>query len=349
MRIIDRKWIDLSLGYQAVGSLQARLESEFGRAVTVGHRVKYRRELTGWQKKRRVFFALVVLAPLSLIALCVAAYYFREVACVLAWWLVTAALVLATLAVAGWSYIREMIAGRPVPKRARVAASLSERWWDSLAPTTLAIHTRGERGEVDFLTLLARSLPDDWLAVRDLFTTRSGAADTDVLLAGPGGVWIFEVVHVKGALSRQAGAWKASEGRKHEIMLEHAPDEQWNQQRTEILALLQARLPHLDWLAGVLQGGVVFSHPKVVLDKNRIEGNTAPYGLASAWLERIHQAPVDERLTVEVCLEVLDALIPASARQGEAAASYASSRQEAERIHAEIADQLRAYVAKMVK
>src|SRR5450756_2272721 len=108
MHSIDRKWTDLAAGYQAIQSFKTKLTSEFGRAVQVGHKQRFRKELTEWQKKRRVFFALVAVAPLSIIALCLTAFYFRDVACVIVYWAVLVLIILVTLAVAGRQYIHEL-------------------------------------------------------------------------------------------------------------------------------------------------------------------------------------------------------------------------------------------------
>ncbi|MEW6093444.1 MAG: nuclease-related domain-containing protein [Chloroflexota bacterium] len=348
MRIIERKWTDLSLGHQAVQNLQSRLEGEFGRAVEVGHKQKYRRELTEWQKKRRIFFALVVLAPLSVIALCLTIFYFREVACVLAWWLVTVVLIILALAVAGWNFIREMVSGRPVPQRARITAGLAERWWESLSPKSLALGSPDQRGETNFLTLLARSLPDDWLAVRGLLASAPAPSDTDILLLGPSGLWLFEVRHWSGSIGKQEGVWKRTHRKREETLPGQSPDDQWVRQRDEILKTVQTRLPHLAWTSDLLHGGMVFSHPKAELRQPRIQGNTAAYGPARAWLERLRQSEPDVRFILEVRLEILDALITSTSR-GDKQTEYASSKEEAERLYEQVAGQLREYVAKMVK
>lgn len=349
MRLIDPRWTDLALGWQAVQACQARLEAEFGRAVQVGYNRKFRRELTEWQKKRRVFIVMVVLAPLSLAGLCLAAFYFREVACVLAWWTMTVLFILAALGVAGWGFIREMVGGRPALQRAQVALSLADRWWESLAPGGFAVEKYGDVGEVDFLTLLGRSLPDSWLAVRGLLTSAHIISDTDVLLLGPSGLWIFEVKHWSGKIFKQDGAWKQVHKRREETVHEQAPDEQWNIQRDEILKTIQVRLPHLSWTSGLLRGGVVFSHPRAELDKANILGNTAAYGPAGAWVERLRQSPPEERFTLEVRLEVLDALATWARRNERHTANYVSSKENAERLYREAASELRDRVAQMVE
>jgi hypothetical protein len=101
--------------------------------------------------------------------------------------------------------------------------------------------------------------------------------------------------------------------------------------------------------AGMLQGGLVFSHPKVVLDKTRIQGNAAPYGLPRAWVERVRQSSPDDRFPLEVRLEVLDALAASINYPKPQPVEYTSSKDEANRIYEGVASQLREYVAEMVK
>ena len=98
-------------------------------------KLQFRKELTEWQKKRRIFFALVAVAPLSIIALCLTSFYFRDVACVIIYWALLVVIILVTLAVAGRQYIREMVNGKPVQQPAEaLVVDLEGRWWDSLSP-----------------------------------------------------------------------------------------------------------------------------------------------------------------------------------------------------------------------
>jgi hypothetical protein len=87
---------------------------------------------------------------------------------------------------------------------------------------------------------------------------------------------------------------------------------------------------------------VIFSHPKAVLEKEEIKGNRAAYGPVRAWSERIlHSAPV-EGFTVDMELEILEAL---SEEDGE---NIASAKDEAERLYEQAVEELRASVAGMV-
>ena len=64
-------------------------------------------------------FALAAIAPLSILTLCLTAFYFREVACMIVYWVVVVQTILITLAVAGRSYIHEAV-NRPEPGAAPV-------------------------------------------------------------------------------------------------------------------------------------------------------------------------------------------------------------------------------------
>ena len=344
MHSIDRKWTELAAGYQAIQSFKAKLTGEFGRAVQVGHKQRFRKELTEWQKKRRVFFALVAVAPLSIVTLCLTALYYREVACVIVYWAVVVVIILVTLAVAGRQYITEMVNGKPVqPPVEGLVVDLEGRWWESLSPQELAVTKAGKKGEVDFQTLLASSLPDPY--------TAQFLSSNAVLLLGPSGIWAFKNEHWSGTIVKQEGVWKQIQtlpgklGRKRveEKTYETGPDDQWLQLKDKVITTLEKQLPERAWIQNLIQGGVVFPHPKVNLDKKHIQGNTASYGVPKAWAERIRRAPSVDGFTLEMQLDILEALAESGERQ------TASAKGEAERLYQEAVAELRAYVAKMVK
>jgi hypothetical protein len=345
MHLIDRKWTDLAAGYQAVQSLQARLETEFGRAVQVGHKQKFRKEVTEWQKKRRIFFALVVIAPLSIIVLCLAAFYFREVACVIIYWVVVVLTILVTLAVAGRSYIRDVINRPKLEDLNAPAADLEQRWWARLSPQELAISTGRGKDKVDFLRLLADSLPEPCLAKRDLLVE----GDNHVLLFTPSGLWLFTVRDWGGSIVRQDGIWKQVHNRSEAVIYDQAPDDEWLRQKEAIVKVLEKRLPQRTWTGSSIQGGVAFTHPKVHLDKARIQGNTAAYGPVNAWVGRVRHAPGIDGFPLEMQLEILDALGTAENPKMEQSAHHISSKDEAERLYLEASGELRESVAKMVE
>ena len=356
MHILDRKWPDLAVGYQAIQSFQAKMTAEFGRAVQVGHKLRFRKDLAEWQKKRRVFFALAAIALLSIIALCVSAYYLRDLSCVIVYWAVLVVIILVTLAVAGRQYIREMVNGKPVPQSAEGLAGLEGRWWDSLAPGELAVAKPVDQGGRDFLAQLARSLPDNHLAVCNSLTPDLQVPDSEVLLLGPGGIWLFEVRPWSGTILKQDGVWKQVQtirvkpgGKRHEENLfDPGPDDRWLQKKRDIIKTLENRFPQQPWTPDLIQGGVVFSHPKAGIDKKRIQGNTAAYGRAKAWVERVHHTPAREGFTLEMQLEILDALNRGGTLKNAQAVLPVSSTDQAGRLYQEAVLELRDWVAKVI-
>jgi hypothetical protein len=340
MHSIAPKWTDLVAGHQAVRSLNERLETEFGHAVQAGQKQQFRRELTGWQKKRRVFFVLVGIAPLSIITLCLTAYYRREVACVIVYWVILVGIILVTLAVAGRNYIREVM-NRPKPEdQKKLPLDLEQRWWDNLSPKNLAILDTGNKEKVMFLAMLGQSLPGTCLA------TYTPA----LLLINPTGIWLFQLVPWSGTIVRQEGTWKQIQivrgkpGNEQPQVQVHqaAPDEEWLQHKNELTTILNERLPQQAWAASLIQGGLVFTNPEASLDKTRIQGNLAAYGLTSGWTKRVLSTPEVDGFTLEIRLEILDAL------QVHGAEPAVSARELAEQLYQAAAEELRQSIAKMV-
>ena len=336
MRTLDRKWTDLAAGYQTVQSLQAKLETEFGRAVQAGHKQKFRKELTEWQKKRRIFFALAALAPLSVITLCVTAYYLRDVACVIVYWAILVLVIVVTLAVAGRDYIREMMNRPELARGETLTVDLEQRWWASLSPKELTVEKPGEKNNADFQALLARSLPDTFLAARGLLFSASG-------------VWVFVARDWSGTIVKQDGDWKQVLKRREETIPEPAPDDEWLRQKEKIVKTIEHQFPQRAWTVSLIQGGVVFTHPKAHLDKSRIRGNSAAYGPAKAWVERLRRAPSVDGFTLPVQLEILDALIAEAGFNERQGIITSSAKDEAEKLYQQAVMELRESVAKMVK
>jgi len=341
MHTIDPQWSDLAAGYQSVLALQARLESEFGRAFQAGHKLRYRQKLIDWQKKRRIFFALAALAPLSIITLCLAAFYFREATCVIVYWTVLVMIILITLAVSGRNYIQTVMNRPRLEQAGMIPVDLVQRWWVSLSPGERAIMKVEEKAGNDYLVMLDRNLPDACLVSHEPF----------LWILNSAGPWLFRIIPWDGTIVRQAGVWKQIKtirdkmGRKHtqEQILEPVPDEEWLRYKNELVHLVKERLPQQAWIASLVQGGLIFTHPGVSLDKPHIKGNTAGYGTLNAWIERLRRAPVAEGFTLDIQMAILDAL------HENRDAPIASAKEVAEKLYQEAVTELRQSITNMVK
>ncbi len=309
MHIIDRKWIDLATGYRTVLSLQAQLETEFGRAVQVGLQQKYNKELAEWQKKRRVFFILAAAVPLSLILLCLAAFYFREMACVIIYWTILVLILIVTLAVAGRTYLKDVINRPQFRSRRKFSSDLQDRWWAALTPMELALPSR-KGNETGSLLSYFTSLPDTSIGIAG----DPADAGTSVYIFTPSGPWIFICRDWSGSIVKQEGAWKQLQGRGGAKAFADAPDEQWFRLKERLAQILSEHFSHT---SGRIQGGVAFTNPKAQIMKDLIQGNAAAVGSVYAWIDRIGNAPATEGLDLDMQLKALDALIAVERAAGD--------------------------------
>ncbi len=366
MRMIDLRWTDLTAGYEAICRFQGSLENEFGRAVRVGQERKYRKEYAEWLKKRRIFFALATIAPLSVIGLCVSAFFFREVACVIIYWVLVVGVILVALVVAGRNYIREAI-NRPQPPRAgQIPVDLEPRWWATLVPQPLALQTKEGRVQANFLSQLGYSLPDEFLMV----CAPPDPGGQEVFLVGPSGIWVFVASPWNGVVVKQEGTWrqmprKSVKGKREEVVFETGPDDRFLARKKQILKAVRKHLPDLlrepqapqngeavseagEDVVGLVGGGVIFIHPQVKLDKDRIQGNTAAYGRAGAWVERVRRSQPREGLARQVCLEIMELLAPLARLEQPGGAGTVSAKEKAGSLYQDAVRELRSYVEQMV-
>ncbi len=341
MRIIDRKWTELKAGYQAAQSLQARLNSEFDRAIEVGYQQQYARDVRAWKKKRQFFFVFIGIAPLAIAGLCLSAFYFREVACVIIYWVVLVLIILVTLGVAARTYIREAVEKPTLGSAMPDPMNLEAHWWAALAPEELAPPPGRSRRSADFLRLLT-DLPDSFLARRGPLVE----GEESLYVFAPSGPWIFTLRDWGGAIIRQDDVWKEVLKEGEPVMYAQPPDAQWVRLRDSLAAVLNEYFPQM---GGTIQGGVVFLDPNVQLLKDQIKGNTAAYGLAGAWAARLRQAPTVAGLGLEMQLESLDALIAREKFPGEALDLTNSARDLAERLYREAVTALRGFVSGMLQ
>lgn len=329
MRTIDPKWSELANGYREVQNLEIRLEREFGRALETGYKQAYLRKLEEWKRKRRVFFALLALAPLSIVTLCIAAVNLKDVACVLVYWAVLIVIILVTLGISGWGFIKDATNRPQMDLQPVKTAFLEARWWDSLSPQEEPQKKKKKNVEQEFTRKLAHDLSDDFLA------------DAGLVL-GENGIWLFVTRDWQGTIFRDKEGWKCVQKKKNLAFPGQAPDAEWLDNKTRIAATISDRLPQVSWVAEKLQGGIVFTDRKAHPNKTRLHGNTAAYGSVQAWITRMHSAPALEGFPLLLQLEVLDAF---RSKTGEGSMS---AKAQAERLYEQIAGELRESVGKMV-
>lgn len=343
MRLIDPHWSGLAEGYQTVQTLQGKLEAEFGRAVQVSQHRRFQRELSDWQRKRRMLIALAVLAPLALATLCVAAFFLKEMACVIVYWVFVVAVILVALAVAGRQYIQQAAGRQPEPDQAASGVTgLEDLWWQALGP---AIPPPAPRhAPPSFLARAAAVLTNETLAL----APGPGAEPAGLLLVCACGIWLFQVRSWEGRIGKTAEGWLITSkgGRKKGLPAQPPdPDGRWIEDRKLLEACLTDILPELPGAAGLIQGGVIFSHPRAAPDRAAIQDSRCSYGSARAWLARLRDTPAVEAFPVAMRLKVLEAASGALAGEGGAVQERRAASGEAERLYQEVVERLRQSIA----
>ena len=317
MRVIEKRWKYLDEGYKKLQSLGIQLDSQWKRPVQVAQRRKLRQELNEWKNGRRVLLLFVAGFVLGCSLLCSFAYFSEDwnLHCLYAFWAFTLLLIGFTFAFFGRRYIRSAF-NRPVleayePPSRRLMAI----WWKNLAPRNKPSQDSSDEGVETFLDLLEYNLPNSYIAISEILTSIKKITDTDVLLLGPSGIWIFELKHWYGKVHKKDSVWwQTVRNRRIDYLQDtgeqkQGPDEQWMNQAREIKITLKRRQPNIAWVADNLHGGIVFSNPEVHLEKTNIQGNLVPYGKPRPWLKRILETPAVKGFTMRDQLCVLDALI----------------------------------------
>jgi hypothetical protein len=342
MRIIEKCWVDLYAGYKDIEFLEARLKAEWKRAIQVAHRRSDRVAETRRMQIQKIMRLGFLVFVLLCLLLCAGIYYVQESRTRLLVYLCVLG-IMGSLAGAAYMFYRGSLRVRvPSPP----SLTLLDAWWKSLRPRRYLVHTKGERAEVEFLKSLS-FLDDSTIAVWGLLTSARITSDTDVLLLAPGGIWVFEVKNWNGMIFKQDGEWFTQHRNGTPKKQEKSPDDQWLDQRDEIVKTIHMRLPGKTWLADLVTGGVVFTHEQAQL--GAITGNTVPCGKPDAWRARLRDAKPAREFSVEDQFQLLDALIQYANRHEKEALEILSARDQARQLYESAATDLRKYVAERVK
>lgn len=342
MHIIEKRWVDLHAGYLAVQSLEARLQTEWGRAIQVAQRRSDRTARSGRNRTRKTL-GITLIAFIFLCALLwVGFYYLPDRRGQL---LVYVCLLSIAVSLLGAAYM--FFRGIAVTQTHTLPSmDLIEPWWKSLRPRSYPARTKGDRAEIDFLRSLS-FLNDEYIAVWGLLTSAKRTSDTDVLLLGPTGIWVFEVKYWNGAISKHDEVWYAEHRIRGRKAQEKSPDQQWVDQKEEISKTIERRLPGKPWLAELIKGGVVFSHQNVTF--GQIENHQAAYGKPASWHKRIREAKPDKDFSIEDQLQLLDALILDANLHEKEKLEIVSAREEANQRYENAATDLRKYIAERLR
>lgn len=352
VRNIAPRWRDLAEGFLSVEDLEARFRAEWGSSLEEARRKKDEDERQRYKERGH---AAILAASVLVIALFALALFLR----LLPFGGTTAALVLAIavpafLAVYGaWALLRTPA---PLPD----PSDLSDRWWGTVSAhgpsarrpgPALEARGYGDQGEEALVSLLSEALQGDYVALRGPLVARN--LDADLVVAGPTGVWVYEVKHWSGEITCRGGLWKRTKtyrergGRLVREVQDIRPfDGQWAKEAAAVREALRAGLPGRPGLHGPVGGGLVFTHPELSFSE---DGSCrAWYGKPGSCPGTISRSPRVPAFTTEGGLRVVDALLERSDRlhEQEGAAPWATSSavELAGRLHEDAVARARSYL-----
>ena len=170
-------------------------------------------------------------------------------------------------------------------------------------------------GEYHLITRLL-SLPDRSFILYGLQMTQG--EDVDIILVGPKGIWIFEVIHLSGLLRWQDGEWsRISSNRKLAVrsqtqvqMVNPAFEVKWQNSTKDITKIIENNEhKYEDIPANILKirGGLVFTHPKGRYDIPR--GCPFNWGIVPFWIEKYQSMPQVDGMDDYIIYSLLDTLL----------------------------------------
>ena len=173
----------------------------------------------------------------------------------------------------------------------------------------------GATGEYHFITRLL-TLTDDSLILYRL--NLNPGEFVDVVLIGPKGIWVFDILFLKGLIRWRDGKWSQIQSsrrlsRKSPSTVEQVvqPFEQhWQTNADLVSEILRVHAPDFSAKsleANTIRGGLVFTHPKGRYDIP--PGCPFNWGIVSFWLDKLNSVPNQEYIDEYAMMEILNALL----------------------------------------
>jgi hypothetical protein len=341
MKSIGPEWRNLAEGLLRVEALEAQFRTKWGLRLEEAQRKRKEAELQRLRRRGHSALVAASVVALLLFAMALLLLLLSSPATTVA--LVLALVVPAVLILYGVWALLHTPASFPDP------SDLSGRWWATLSGSGLSVRRSapplsarryGDVGEAAFISYLVGGLPEEYVAVSGLLVARS--LDADVIVAGPTGIWVYEVKHWSGQIVCQDGQWRriktyhkpgGSLVQEHQVLKPF--DKQWIREANAVKETLRRRVPHLPNLHEAVGGGLVFTHGGFSLSADST-CNAQVYTPRSC-AEALSGSPEVPGFTMQDRLRAIDALLEWSdrlhERQGEALWEAASSAELAEHLH----------------
>lgn len=353
MRKVSSEWRELADGLIRAEELTARFRAEWSPLIETAHR-KYE-ELTRQERKERGHAALVTACILT-IALFMLSFVlsliFTPFSTVVFAMLILTVTVPAIFALYGVSNLIHS------PSPAPNLADLTLEWWKVVSANFHATNdsapgleakAHGDIGEESFIHYLDATLPDEYIAVRNLKVAHN--LDADMIIIGSNGVWVFEVKYWSGVVTCKNGRWRHLQPyRESERRVDWPLDEQWIKEADMVRRFLGSKVPRHTNLCEALSGGLVFTHEGLSLYVD--DSCKARIFTPKSCVEALLSAPTIPDFTLEKRMEVADTLLASSVQwhmqQPEAKTQTASATEMSNLLYENAILQAASYIGGVV-
>jgi Nuclease-related domain len=353
VRNIGPEWRNLAEGFMRVEDLEAQVRAEWDLRLEEARKERNEAELRRLRGRGRTALVAASVVALLLFVVALVLLLLSPPAATVV--LVLALLLPAVLVFYGvWAFLHTP---DPLPD----PSDLCGQWWATISgPTqsvrrsgpTLWARRYGDVGEAAFVSHLASELPEEYVAVSGLLVARS--LDADVIVAGPTGIWVYEVKHWSGEIICQDGQWRRVKtyhkpgGRlvqEHQVLKPF--DKQWIREANAVKETLRRRGPQRPNLLEAVGGGLVFTHGGFSLFAD--DSCKARVYTPGSCAETLAGSPEISGFTMQERLRAIDALLEWSdrlhERQGEVPWATSSSVELAEHLHEDAVSQALSYLS----
>ena len=169
-------------------------------------------------------------------------------------------------------------------------------------------------GEYHFITRLQSLLDESYILYGVQLTPE---VDIDTILIGPKGIWIFEVIYMKGLIRWRDSEWSiirsnrrlAKRNQYQEQKIDPGFDTRWQRASNEISKILQEQDNSFGGNSPgpiKIHGGLVFTHSQGRYDIP--PGCPFNWGIVPFWLEKFQKLPILEGINDFVIYNTVDLL-----------------------------------------
>jgi hypothetical protein len=178
--------------------------------------------------------------------------------------------------------------------------------------------------------------------------------DADVIVAGPTGVWVYEVKNWSGQITCERGGWRRVKTYRQpggrlvrEIESLRPFDKQWAKEANSVREVLRGQMPDHPDLSEAIGGGLVFTHAGLSFIAD--DSCRCWYGRPASCVEVLSRSPEISGFTMERRLDAVDALLDWSdrlhERRGEAPRETQDAVELAERLYVDAVSTASTYVS----